>query len=282
MKRLVILGLLLIVLIPFSSFAEVPLRFGIFPVYKPKTIVKMFKLISEQIELQTGIPVQLVTAPSRNDFDERAIRGEYDIIWSSNAGFFKIRDAAGFRIIAGGEPTFTGVVMVRADSGIEAVEDLEGCNIVSTNPYSLAGYLFFRNMMSEKNLFIDQDYTVSFNGNIEALPFLVINRKFDAVVFSEDTYLQSEIYLQTHDQLNIIARSIDIPQFPFAVSPEIDEHTASEIRSVLTSITKDTAEGRRILDSLKLDRIVVKNNSDYKEFEELYLKIKSNAMRNEN
>lgn len=275
MKRFVIFLLIIILFAPAVLPADDVIKFGVFPVFNPKTMVKMFNPIAERISVFTGSEVSMVTAPGRLEFEERTSDGEYDLIWTSNASFLRAKNQSGYIAVAGGEPAFTGVVMVRKDSNIKTLEDLRGKSIVSTYARSVAGYLFFRNKMLDLGMYPGVDYNVSFNGNIESLPFLVINKRYDAVVFSDDTYLRTDIYEQTHRQLTVISQSIEIPQFPFAVHPDLDKYTRASIQSALISISSESDSGRQILEDLKLNRIDSKTNEDFDEFEVLYNQIKS-------
>ena len=222
MKKVFIIVIVVILSIQSSVFAKEMLRFGVFPVFSPKTLIVLFSPIAAQIEMLTGVEVKLVSAPDWESFSRRTLEGDYDLIWTINSLYFKASDEAGYYAIVGGMPELNGVVMVRKDSNICSLRDLSGKKIIAVDQKSYAGYLFFRTAMAELSLYPQRDYIVDFNENIESLPFLVINRQYDAVVFSRQVYAGSSIYDSTNDQFKTIAVSKSIPRFPFAVNRNLD------------------------------------------------------------
>jgi len=164
--------------------------------------------------------------------------------------------------------------MVRKDDGINTIEQLIGKKILCTNQQSIAGYMFFRNKMARLNLHAPDDYTITFNGNVETLPFLLINGKYDALIFSEDKYVRSGIYNQIRNKLKIIDHSFDIPRFPFAVSNTLDSSTVIQIQDAITGLNKDFPTGSNVLKSLNIEKFITINDSYYNEFREEYELIK--------
>lgn len=260
-------------------FAEPVLTFGIFPSFNPKMLVQIFKPVADRISEYTGRQIILSSAPDRNTFQQRTLDGEYDIVWTCNACYFEVNEKAGFYAVASGEPSFRGVVMVKDGSSIYSLSDLKDKKIVAVNPSSIAGYLFFRNEMSKLNLYAPEDYEIVFNEKIEVLPFLVIKGNYDAVVFSEDTYFGSDIYESISKQLRSIAYSIEIPQFPFAVSPELDSETVEQIQDALVSFSMRKNEDADVLESMNIDKISSTEDSDYDEFRTLYYEVKNFGKR---
>ena len=156
-----------------------------------------------------------------------------------------------------------------------------GKRIAAIEEYSIAGYLFFRNMMAERGLYPGRDYSVSFLGLTESMPFLVINGEYDAAVFSEDTYYSSDIFLRSRSELKIIAESIPLPQFPFVMkngtSPEIED----AVTRALIKINSDCGECREILGALKIKGVKAASDQSYSDFRELYYSIREFRMPGE-
>jgi phosphonate transport system substrate-binding protein len=259
------------------AFTQDALILGIYPMFNARTAIQLFSPIARSIEDATGRRVELVTAPNQDSFSERLAEGRYDIVYLCNACYLRAREQIGLRALANGYPDFRGVVMVRADSDIRRLEDLRGRRVLAVAPHSLAGYLFLRNELADLGMREGEDYSVEFNDNIEALPFLVINGSFDAVSFSEDIYFRTAIYEETSSQLRILAQSIPIPQFPFAVSPWVDGELADSIRRAIIDFDGDSEEERIVLRRLRLEGFKAMDDEGFAEFAELYEKIRNSA-----
>lgn len=273
MKK-VLLNCFLITLFSFPLSAHESLRFGVFPLYNAKVTIELFAPIAEVLSEELDITVELVTAPTQAVFRERLLRESYDIAWVNNSSYLMVSEPGSYRAAAAGYPGFHGVVMVREDSPISKIEELEGRRVAAVGDHSIAGYLFFRKEMAEKGLYPGLDYEVTFIRGIEPIPFLVVNGKYDACVFSEDTYYKSGIFDRIRDQLRIISTSIEIPQFPFILHEDVNSYLEERFQEVLSSINPMNPEGRKIMDALNINGFLEKTNDDYAEFRLLYAEIK--------
>ncbi len=250
---------------PILQAAEEPLRFGVFPFKSPKEMMKLFMPIARQLEKEIGRPVHISSAPNAQQYNKRAIAGEYDLIWPCNTCYFKIHDEAGFEAVACGTPTFQGIVVVRKDSGITQLSQLKGKKIAAAwkNSYAAYKFLFFK--MKELGYSPPEDFSVSFLGKLDSITFSVVGRHHDAGVIRQDA-LASARFDRVRDQLAVIYTSPDVPQFPFAVKPGMDQQLVDQIVKVLTEVNDKTPLGRKILNTLKINGIIPCSDNNYDAF----------------
>lgn len=273
-RTILILTLLFcLTLAPILQAAEEPLRFGVFPYKSPKEMMKLFMPIARQLEKEIGRPVHLSSAPDAEQFNQRAIDGKYDLIWPCNTCYFKIHEKAGFEAVASGAPTFHGIVIVRKDSGISQLEQLQGKKVAAAwkNSYAAYKFLFFK--MKELGYSPPEDFLVSFLGKLDSIIFSVVGRHHDAGVIREDA-LASSRFDRVRDQLSVIYTSPNVPQFPFAVKPGMDQRLIDQIVKVLTEINDTTSQGKAMLNALKVKEIIPCADSDYDEFRTIISKHK--------
>ena len=223
MRTLYKLLIIAYLLICSTVYAETALRFGIFPANELKTMIRLFSPIAQKLEKELGIPIQLVSAASKDDFNKKTIEGRFDLIWTCGACYIAVTEKTEMYAIARGTPPFKGIVMVRKDSGIDNISDLRGKKVAAIGAHSLAGYLFLRNGLAEIGIFAPKDITIDFHPLSESIPFKVHSGSYDAGVFSEDTLIRSRILESIRDDLKIIFESPLIPQRPFAVKADMDE-----------------------------------------------------------
>ena len=254
--------------------AEV-IRMGVYPIFKAYILAETFGPIAERIEEETGYRVTLSSAPDFSGFIRNCEEGMFDLVWINLAGYLRLSDSGRFRAVAAGYPGFRGAVVVRKDSGISKLEDLEGGKIIAVAKHSVAGYLFFRNLMHDLGYEAGRDYQVDFNENMEAIPFFVINGIYDAAVFNKDLYIHSPIYSKTENLLRVLEESILIPQFPFAVTEDMDPDTADRIERAICSLEMDCNPGNMILERLNLEGIIPVDDSYYDDFRVEYGKIRA-------
>lgn len=243
------------------------IRFGVYPYETARSVYSLYAPLAKRIEDKTGKKVELVSAPDQKIFTEKAAEGAYDLALVSPNAFFKIQ-AAGYHVIARGEPPFHGTVIVRSDSGITAPGQLRGKKIAAIGKYSYGGYLFFRQELAALGISPDRDVVFTLLDKVDSVILSVVNKQYEAGVIRADA-LNRPTFDQVRDKVRIISRSSEIPQFPFVVKDSVDPDTVRLIREVLTAITPEKMEDSTILKSLQIDRIVAAQDADYETFRQV-------------
>jgi len=272
-RKLAVLVLSAACLLP--VWGQTALRFGIFPVYDAKTTIRLFQPIADRLAEAIGRPVTLVSSPDGKVFRERALAGSYDIMWSNNAVYLALRENGMVSVIARGEPSFRGMVVVLKDAPYASVSDLKGARIVAVSPESVAGFLFLRKLFLNAGMDIYKDTSLSFSSKVESIPFLVVNGKADAGVFVEDLYMRSPTYDAAMARLRILVKSPPIPQFPFVVKKGMDASTVQTLKETLSGIDGSSEEERSFLYELKLDRFMSADDASYDAFSIFYKEMQS-------
>lgn len=254
----------------FQAHAHDPtklIRFGVFPYKSPRATFEAFAPIAKRIEAKTGKKVELVSAPDFETYIERGQEGDYDLALPCVTCFFKIKEA-GYQIIARGEPSFYGGVIVRKDSDITSLAQLKGRKIAAIGPHSYAGYIFLKVKLDEIGITEPDNVSIHFLHKVDSIIFSVLNKEYDAGVIRADQ-LDGEQFTAVRDNLRIVDLSPEIPQFPFVVKNDMTEESVRQIKEVLLGITPDDPAGKKLLESLRFDRIVPSQESDYEPFRKI-------------
>ena len=243
------------------------IKFAVFPYKSPKSVIEVFGPLAVRLEKRLGKQVQLVSAPDSETFAKKSLAGEYDLALPSIAVYYKLLPA-GFTAIAKGVPAFWGGVIVRQDSKIKTIEQCKGKKIAAIGEHSYAGYMFFKALLDERKIDSTKDLDIHFLGKLDTVIYGVLNKKYDAGVIRLDT-LDMKDFAPIKDQFRVVARSAEIPQFPFVVKSGMDQRTIAAIREVLTSLSPDKPEDLEILKSLQIKKIVGATKGDYDPFYEV-------------
>lgn len=243
------------------------LKFGVFPYKSPRTIVKLFAPIAKRLEQALGIEVQLVTAPDYKTYVARGKAGAYDISFPCVSCYYQIKEA-GYTVIARGEPSFYGGVVVRKDSGIDNVSQLKGKKIAAIGLHSYAGYSFLPQQLHTLGIDPQEEVEFQFLGKLDSIIFGVINRKYDAGTVRRDA-MASPAFKAVFDDLKFIAQSEPIPQFPFVVKKDMPPARVEIIRKVLVALNPADEADRQILKSLLLQAVRPANDADYEPFRQV-------------
>lgn len=271
-KSMVLLVIFIIISISTTSVFSYDkvLKFGIFPYQSSKSLVKLFGPIASRIEKETEYEINIVTAPSYEEYMLRVKAGDYDIIMPCTACYLSIKKKGfPYEAVAMGTPPFYGGVIVRKDSGISNIEQLKGEKIAAIGPFSYAAYIYFRNKVKELGYSMKNEYKFIFLGKLDSVVFAVVNRRFKAGLIRIDA-LESRVFKSVKKDLIIIDKSEEIPQFPFAVNLSLDKTIVKSIVRVLTNMSIHNKQDMEIFKRLKMKSIVEANDSDYDKFRKIY------------
>lgn len=254
---------------PPCSAQETPdiIKFALFSCRSPKNVIETFGPITARLEEKLGKKVRIILEPDTTTFLAKALAGEYDLALPPLPAYYKMLPA-GYTAIARGVPNFWGGVIVRQDSEIKTIEQCRGKKIAAINKETYAGYMFFKSLLDEKKIDATKDLDIQFLGKGDSVISGVLNKKYDAGLIRLDI-LETKGYASIRDQLRVVARSAETPQFPFVVKSDMDQRTIAIIREVLTGLSPDRPEDLEILKNLQITRIVAATKSDYDQFFEI-------------
>jgi len=242
------------------------IRFGVFPYQSPKVIVEMYAPLAASLEKKLGKKIQLLSAPDVRTFLVRARAGEYDLLLSAPILLYKLQPA-GFRVIARGEPSFYGGVIVRNDSTITTIDQLKGKRVAAIGEHSYGGYRFLLPQLAAEGVDPQKDVSFLFLDKVSIIIYGVVNRRYDAGVLKLAT-LDLPAFAGVREQIRVIARSAEIPQFPFIIKNSLDASTVAVIREALVSLSPARPDDMAILDGMQVKKIVAATDADYDPFYE--------------
>jgi phosphonate transport system substrate-binding protein len=255
-----------VVIPPLCPAHESPniVKFAVFPYKSPKSVIEVFGPLAARLEEKLGKKVQLVSAPDADTFLAKGLAGEYDLALPSTTVYYKMR-AVGYTVIARGVPSFWGGAIVRQDSEIKNIEQCRGKKVAAIGEHSYGGYMFFKDLLEEKKIDTVKDLDIQFLGKVDTIIYGVLNKKYDVGVLRIDN-LETPDFVALKGQFRVLARSPEIPQFPFVVKSSMDQRTIAIIREVLTGLSPDKPEDLEILKNLQIKKIVGATKGDYDQF----------------
>ena len=258
-----------VVIPPLCPAHESPniIKFAVFPYKSPKSVIEVFGPLAARLEEKLGKKVQLVSAPDADTFLAKGLAGEYDLASPSPTVYYKMR-AVGYTVIAKGVPPFWGGAIVRKDSEIKTIEQCRGKKIAAIGEHSYAGYMFFKALLEEKKINPAKDLDIQFLGKRDTIIYGVLNKKYDVGLIRLDTFEMKD-FAPIKNHFRVVARSPEIPQFPFVVKSSMDQRTIAIIQEVLTTLSPDKPEDLEILKNLQIKKIVGATNGDYDQFYEV-------------
>ncbi|GEN45664.1 phosphate/phosphite/phosphonate ABC transporter substrate-binding protein [Alkalibacillus haloalkaliphilus] len=177
-----------------------------------------------------------------------------------------------------GDSTYQAQYLVREDSGIETLEDLEGKTWAYADATSTSGFLFPASQLMDKfdietqsdltnNWFGD---TVSVGGHDTAAIAVYDGDADVATTFDDVRDNLEEDYPDIFDELKVIDYTDDIPNDTISVINELDDDLVDEIREAFLSFNEDDDMIQIMNDVYTWDAIDVAEHSEYDVVAETY------------
>ena len=275
MKKL--LFTLLVALLGFT-FAQDPLkvRIGFNPTQNSETLTASAQAIADYIEAEFGgaIEVEVFLPTEYRGLIEAMRSGNLDFAFFPPDGFVIAEREANAQVLLKsvrfGNPFYWSAIIVRNDSGIETVADLEDKDIAWVDPNSAAGYVFPKAELVMAGINPDDFFAKSvFAGAHDAAVLSVLNGSVDAAAtFANDAENKSGAWTQFLDedeasQLTSIFYSRPIPGDTFSVSKEFAEEYTSLSYQIAASIANIKDPSTLLLDLYRIDYMTIAQSSDY-------------------
>lgn len=210
---------------------------------------------------QLGRPVEVTLATDYSTIVEAMASGQVDLGIMPPAAYVQARDLGAAEAILTsvlgaydeetGEPvegettgSFKAEIIVRADSDMETLEDLNGKRIATLSPTSASGYIYPVAEMKVAGIDVTSDVTLTPVNDIPSELTSVLNGQQDAAFSFEGTrHVFNDAFEEDlTEELRVLYLSEgDIPNDAIAVNPEMDAELVEQIKEVFLNMSEDEA-----------------------------------------
>ena len=273
-KRLSILLIVALLLVA-NGQDLLKVRVGFNPTQNSDTLSVTAQEIADYLESSFAgqIEVEVFLPTEYRGLIEAMRSGNLDFAFFPPDGFVIAQKEANAQVLLKsvrfGNPFYWSAIIVRKDSGISSVGDLEDKSIAWVDPNSAAGYVFPRSEIilagiEPDNFFSNQ----TFSGAHDAAVLSVLNGSVDAAAtFANDDQNISGAWTQFLDadqaaELTAIFYSRPIPGDTFSVSKEFADTYPALSLQIAASIAS-IPQGTLLTDLYRIDSMILADSSDY-------------------
>ena len=231
------------------------LQFGFTPVLGQTEMRAEFQPLTDYLSDAIGQKVVLSIARDYGDLRTQMEAGAVDIGSFSPFAYVDAAQGGKIRIIAqsiiDGSPTYRGIIVVRKDSGLKAVVDLQRKRFAFVDPKSASGYVYPRAMLIENGIAPESYFKESiFAGGHDKVIAAVLEGRADAGAIYEGALGIAKAEGVPTENLVTLASTDPIPHDAIAVRIKLDEALVKRIQSALVDLDKSEA-GRRVIANSK-------------------------------
>ena len=208
------------------------LHFGVVSFYNPRLMYLKYQPLMDYLSGVTGQRWELVIGPSYERTVEDLCAGRLTAAYLGPYSYVRAHAACGAVPVAklntDGKPTYTSVILVRTDSPIKSVQDIAGKRFGFGSPMSTSSHVMPRAMLADAGLRPGVDFTCRYYFHHERAARAVLLGEVDASGVRD---IVGEKFTQRG--LRILARSVQIPNFPFVVAPGSPQALRDELFNAL-------------------------------------------------
>ncbi|OGI50317.1 MAG: hypothetical protein A3B81_04415 [Candidatus Muproteobacteria bacterium RIFCSPHIGHO2_02_FULL_65_16] len=239
---------------------------AVVPYQLPLTVHKEWSPLAERLAQRLGARVELKLYRAIPHFEEALARGEPDLAFMNPYHLIMTRKTQGYIPLVRSGQALSGILVVRRDSPIKTVADLNGKTIGFPAPNAFASSLYLRALLTEKlkirfaPVYLDthnEVYRHVIMGEVDAGGGIPHTLKYELAAARE--------------QLRVVYTTPGFPPHPLAVHPRVP---AAVRRAVLKAILDMNADepGMKLLERAQLtDPTAASYQGDYRPLEKLGL-----------
>ena len=241
-------------------------EFHVVPQYTPAQVYLQWTPLLDHIGKAAKLCFELRVAPTISEFEQALFRGDADFAWLNPYHLVLARQKQGYvPLLADVKTRLAGVLVVRRDSKITALSELQGGAVAFPAPNAFAATLLPRALLAAQKIEIKPRFVTSHSNVYRA----VINGDVVAGGAVNTTLAQEPA--QVRELLRVLHTTADYISHPIAAHPRVP----AAVRAALVAAflkSKTDAAGRRLLEKVQLPMpALVTYEKDYAALETLNL-----------
>jgi phosphonate transport system substrate-binding protein len=227
------------------------------------TIIQDNEGLASYLETSLDKEIELVVTTDYSSMIEAVSNGRLDLAYFGPLSYVLAKTKSDIEPFAArvtdGSTTYTSVIIGNAEAGIDQLADIEGATVAFGDPASTSSRLFPELTLAEAGLQAGENYEAVFLGAHDAVALAVQNGNAQAGGLSRPIF-DSLVQAGTIDpaQVNVIAESEPIPQYPWTMRSDLDPDLKQQIRTTFLNIEDDS-----VLTPFKADGFAAMQDSDY-------------------
>ena len=250
-----VLGMLRPVSAEMMGTSRNPIRMMFVPSGDAQVIVKGGQEVAELLQKETGLHFKTSVATSYAAVIEAMGAGKVDIGWLATFSYVLAKDKYDVELLLVvqrfGSPFYRGQIMVRADSGINSLDNLQGKRFAFVDPASTSGHLYPKTLLLSKGLDPKTFFSKTiFAGSHNAVVLSIYKGEVDGgAAYDGSRAAVAKSYPDIFEKIKVLAYTKEIPNDTVSVRKELPEGLKVKLRNGLKKIS-DSPKGSKVLKRL--------------------------------
>jgi phosphate/phosphite/phosphonate ABC transporter binding protein len=256
----------------YIEYGQKTVKVAILPLYSAITLYDRYDPLMRYLSQKTGYKFKLVIPKNFEDFMHIVKSGKVDFSYQNPYIFALIDREVDIKPLVttigednlsddlmGGSDKFRGVIITRQDSMIKDIKDLRNKKVLITSPKSAGGYLSQRIFLMDYAIDTEKDMKIIDAKRQENVILGVYRGEADAG-FVRESALVAWNDVVDMKKIRILAKTKQLPNWPFAQCRNINHSLASEVRHLLIELND-----REILKAAKIRGFRAASDDEFEE-----------------
>ncbi len=249
---------LFLLLFHLNSYAteQVTYKFGIVPQQSATILLEKWAPLIKKMSQDCSCKIEFQTASDITQFELNIKKGEYDLVYLNPFHFVENQSIGYNALVREEDRKLVGVLVVKKDSPIKTLEDLNKKQIAFPGPTAFAASILVTKLLNSKKVSFDPLYVKSHESvYLNVISGLTaagggVNRTLDALSDADK------------NQLRVLATTQGVTPHPIAIHKRVNTEIKNLFLKTLTNL-KNSVEGKQMLDNLELKYLIQAKNSDW-------------------
>jgi phosphonate transport system substrate-binding protein len=231
---------------------------GVVPQFEARRIAEIWQPILDEISQQSGIQLELKTPSSIPVFEKQLTAGEFDFAYMNPYHAIISNESQGYTpLLRDTGRSLFGVIVVKKDSPIQSVNELNGKTVAFPSPNALGATLLPRAELARKvNIKVDELYVKSHS----SVYLNVLLGKAVAGGGVQKTLAQQPDKIR--DQLRVLYKTTEVPSHPLTAHPRVDKVIQDKIKAAFIELG-NSETGKNLLKNIPMKQIGEASIEDY-------------------
>lgn len=222
-----------------SSVPPVTLSVGIVPQQSATRTMRLWSELIGEVARRSGYQLEIKPAQDIPTFEQRLSAGEYDLAYMNPYEYTVYHGAVGYQAFVREEGQLQALIVVRRDSAIQKLSDLQG-QMLAVVPGAFGATMIPLGHLHRKGVAVKRRFVESH----EAAYLAVIRGEFPAGGGVRRTFEQ--MVPEMRSDLRVLWAAQPVTPHAFAAHPRVPRAVIERLQRVLVDLKRD-ATGQRLL-----------------------------------
>lgn len=248
---------------PTPALRPVTLSFGIVPQQTATRTVNLWSGLLKEIERRSGYRIKLKPAQDIPSFERRLATGEFDLVYMNPYEYTVYQRKLGYQAFAREEKQLQGLIVVRRDSPIQKLADLQGRTLALV-PAAFAATMLPLAHLRQQGISV----TPKFVSSHESVYLAIIRGTYQAGGGVRRTFEQ--MVPEMRADLRILWAAPPVTPHAIAAHPRVPRAVVEQLQRVLVELKQDPA-GRSLLQEQGFTGFILAQDKDWDDIRALQM-----------